>query len=290
MVDILITVVCLIAIALLWVMLYDSNRFVIKNIKISDERIKKPFRAVFVCDLHCKQYGRNNEKLLSAIYGQEPDMILVGGDILNANPGKSMEPAVSFIRELAGKYPLYYSNGNHEYRLKLYPETYGDMADRYEKALREIGITPMVNEKTVLEDLGITITGTEIDKYYYLRFKRYSMDPSYLTEIIGDPDKTNYQILLAHHPDYFPAYAAWGADLVLSGHAHGGIAKIPIWKKGVISPALQFFPKYDSGEFEEGKSKMILSAGLGAHTIPLRLFNPAELWVIEFEGDKREEK
>lgn len=67
-------------------------------------------------------------------------MILIAGDILTAKPKASLETAVDLLTKLAGKYPIYYGNGNHEHRLKLYPENYGDMAERYEEALQKIGI------------------------------------------------------------------------------------------------------------------------------------------------------
>ena len=71
----------------------------------------------------------------------------------------------------------------------------------------------------------------------------------------------------------------------MAGHVHGGIARVPIWGKGVLSPALRLFPKYDGGIFREGNAVMILSRGMGTHTIPIRVFNPAELWVVEWKSE-----
>ena len=80
---------------------------------------------------------------------------------------------------------------------------------------------------------------------------------------------------------FFDAYAGWGADLTLSGHIHGGIVRIP-GIGGVISTSYRLvFPKYDGGYYEQNQKKMIVSRGLGSHTIPVRLFNPAELVVID---------
>ena len=105
------------------------------------------------------------------------------------------------------------------------------------------------------------------------------MEDEYLKETLGEHKEGVYQILLAHNPEYFEEYAAWGADLVLSGHVHGGIMRLPLLG-GVISPKLVLFPKYDGGRFYEKDSTMILSRGLGMHTLPIRIFNPAELVVI----------
>ena len=279
--DVVITVIAVILVVLVWIMLYDSNRFVVRHYLLRDQRIKKPVKAVVLADLHNKRYGKENERLLQAIDEIRPDMILIAGDILTAKPKASLETAVDLLTKLAGKYPIYYGNGNHEHRLKLYPENYGDMAERYEETLQKIGIRRLVNEHTVLEESGICIYGSEIDKLYYKRFGIQPMDPEYLKSLLGQPSAEKYTILIAHNPDYFPKYADWGADLVLAGHVHGGMVRVPIWGKGVVSPNVRLFPKYDGGEFTLGKTRMLLSRGLGMHTIPIRLFNPGEVLEVD---------
>ncbi len=283
MVNILVTVFVFILIICLWVVIYDTNRFVVVRHTIADKRICKSCRAVVIADLHNKQYGKDNELLLQAIDEEKPNLILIAGDVLNAIPGRRLDTAIHFMKALAEKYPVYYGNGNHEHRLKLYPETYGDMGKRYLEALEEIGIHPLVNERVNLPEYGIDIMGSEIDRFYYNRFGVKPMEEAYLEELLGQPNQEAYQLLLAHNPDYFPQYAAWGADLVLSGHVHGGMMRIPFWGKGIVSPNVRLFPKYDGGLFEIGKSKMLVSRGLGMHTIPVRFYNPGELLVIDFE-------
>ena len=107
------------------------------------------------------------------------------------------------------------------------------------------------------------------------------MDPEYLPGILGQPSEEYFNILIAHDPDYFPKYADWGADLVLACLVLGGMVRVHICGKGVVSPYVRLFPKYDGGEFTLGKTRMLLSRGLGMHTIPIRLFNPGE----GLEGD-----
>lgn len=285
MLNIILTILAILVIILLWVTIYDTNRFIVVKHSFSDKRIRKSIRAVVITDLHNKSFGRNNELLLAAIREQTPDFILVGGDIPTAKPGKSLDIAISFLRELTKEYTVYYANGNHEHRMKLYPETYGDMWERYESALKELGVKLLVNEKVELPECGLCIYGSEIEKKYYIRFKTAQMDESYMESILGKKEEKYYNILLAHNPDYFPQYAVWGADLVLSGHVHGGMVRIPFWGKGVVSPKVSFFPKYDGGVFRQGNSTMLLGRGLGMHTIPVRTFNPGELLVVDFLPD-----
>ena len=283
MLDILFVITGIAAIILIWVMLYDSNRFVVVQHTFCDRRIKKPFRAVVLSDLHNNQYGKDNERLLETIREQNPDAIWIAGDILTASRKTKYNRAIALLKELAAQFPVYYANGNHEHRLKLYPKEYGDAAVKYEKELKEIGIDRLVNRHVVLPEIGITIYGSEIDKYYYRRFHVGKMDDHYMKGLLGKTKKQQFTVLLAHNPDYFPEYAKWGADLVLSGHVHGGIIRIPFVGKGVLSPAVRLFPKYDGGLFYEENSTMILSRGLGIHTIPFRLFNPGELHVVDLK-------
>ena len=281
MLDIIITIIVIIAIIFIWIMLYDSNRFVVVQHTFCDPRIRKRFRAVILADLHNKQFGKGNERLLTAIEELKPDGILIAGDMIIADPGKKNKQAIELMEKLAERYPIYYGNGNHEHRLKLYPEEYGDMGEVYEKALKKAGIDRLVNSHVEIEGTGITVYGSEIDREYYRRYKTEHMEPDYLAMLLGKPKEEKYNILLAHNPDYFPQYAQWGADVVFSGHVHGGMVRIPGWR-GVVSPAVRLFPKYDGGVFKEGKTTMILSRGLGMHTIPIRLFNPGELIVVDF--------
>ena len=116
-------------------------------------------------------------------------------------------------------------------------------------------------------------------RFYYKRFRNIYMSGEYVDSLIGKAEKEAYQILLAHNPEYFDTYAVWGADLILSGHVHGGIMRLPVFG-GVLSPKLVFFPKYDGGHFAKNGSHMVLSRGLGMHTIPIRIFNPAELVIV----------
>ena len=89
--------------------------------------------------------------------------------------------------------------------------------------------------------------------------------------------------MLAHRPDSFiygNAAYLWDIDLVLSGHTHGGLWRLP-FIGGVIAPEQGLFPEYDKGEFDLGNIKMIISSGLNGYNNIPRLFNSPEITVIE---------
>lgn len=270
------------------VMLIDGNRFVIREYTIESEKIKDGIDLAVMADLHNKQYGAENTKLLESLNQVNPHVVMVAGDMLTAKPGKGYERAASFMEKVAKKFPVYYGLGNHEYRMKIYPENYGTEFVEYMDRLEKAGVHVLDNESTLIQVkrkqrmTNIRVSGLSIERFYYKRFRKIYMSREYVDGLIGRADTDTYQILLAHNPEYFDTYAEWGADLTLSGHVHGGVMRLPLFG-GVISPKLVLFPKYDGGHFIRSGSHMVLSRGLGMHTIPIRIFNPAELVVIHLK-------
>lgn len=261
------------------VLIADVNRFVVKEYTITTDKIAQDCTFVVLADLHNKSYGRENAKLAEKIEELHPDGILIAGDMITAEPDSDGAAAVTLLKRLSGKFPVYYANGNHEYKLKVNTKKFGSTYETYAQKLKECGIEPMVNTHVLLPQLRINVCALELERRFFRRFHKEEMPAAWMQDTLGKADQDNYQILLAHNPDYFPEYAAWGADLVVSGHVHGGIARLPLFG-GVISPSFRLFPKYDGGLFKEGTSTMILSRGLGMHTLPLRFLNPGELVVV----------
>lgn len=258
------------------VVICDTNRFVVRKYTLSSKKIDSPYHFVMLSDLHGKSFGKANERLMKEIDRINPEGVYIAGDMITAKPGKDFSATEAFIRELSEKYPVYYGSGNHEYRMEIYKKKYKDMSERFETAIRHKGLERLKNRKIPVKNRNITVYGVEIDKEFYKKTHVPKMTGAYLEKKLGRPDRSRFNILIAHNPSYFPAYAEFGADLVLSGHVHGGIARIP-FLGGVISPALRLFPKYDGGRYREGESVMILGRGLGTHTIPVRFLNPGEL-------------
>ncbi len=284
---IIISVLILIAIFFCIVIYHDTHSFVVKNYVIESDKLSKNMRFCLLSDLHEQSFGKDksNEKLIKEIDRQKPDAIVVAGDLLTAhhNPGKqSSEVPVKLLSELSSRYPVYMANGNHEYKLMVYPERFGSFYANYEKELSDMGVSIMHNESVYLKEYNIKITGLELEYDYFKKFKKYPLQMEHLMKLIGNPDENKFNLLIAHNPQYFDEYASWGADLTVSGHVHGGIMRLPVIG-GVVSPAYQLFPKYDGGLFDIDGRKMVLSRGLGTHTIKVRVFNPGELDVIDLK-------
>lgn len=265
----------------------DTNRFVTREYRVVVKGLKKPFQFLLLSDLHNKTYGPGNKRLADAINRIPVDAILVAGDMYTSREHAGFSGAEALFSQIAGKCPIYYANGNHEQKTRVKKEDFGTLYEDYWKRMEKLGIEPLINSRVLLAEYGIDLCGLEIGREYFKRFRKRPLPPKYLEEQLGKRREGVCQILLAHNPDYFPEYADWGADVVLSGHVHGGVVRLP-FLGGVLSPALRLFPKYDGGLFREGSSVMILSRGLGMHTIPVRMWNPAELVVVELVPGEKE--
>lgn len=247
------------------------------------KRAKGGCRIVFLSDLHNRSYGKKNDRLYDAIRRQKPDVIFIGGDMLVGKNGCDYRTAAELIGSLPKLCPVYYANGNHEQRMKEDSQTFGKAYERYKSELLKTGVCFLENESAVISCKGIPVrvTGLEIPKTGYARIYKKRPDAETIRECVGGCEKQYYQILLAHNPSYMDSYFEWGADLVLSGHLHGGVVRIPGFR-GMVSPGFELFPKYSGGYHRKGGQAAVISRGLGSHTIPIRLFNSAELVVLEF--------
>lgn len=282
---ILLAILLLFLIVILLRMRWENRQFTVTEYTVRDTRFadnEKPVKVAVVADLHNREYGPENERLIQAIADAQPEAVLIAGDLPVAVPGKTTAPAMRFVQKLAQRWPVYYGVGNHEYRMRIYPETYGNAYAEYETQIRQAGVDMLHNEcrTLMLGRVEADVYGLEMDRYYYRRLRKIHMDRQYLEETLPQKREGVYQILLAHSPDYFDAYAAWGADLVLSGHVHGGLVRL--FGHGLVSPSTGLFPKYSGGVYQKGSTRMYVSRGLGAHTLPIRLFNVPELLVLTF--------
>ena len=282
MLHIILIILLIIICFFLLVMCIDCNRFVTVTYEITSKKVSREYSFVLLSDLHSKSFGAQNEKLLKAIDELAPDAVITAGDMFTAQRSEKYKVAAALMEKLSAKYPVYYGMGNHEHHVALEPERFGDIYDKYMEILYKAGIEPLINDNVSIPSANINVCGLQMDRRYYGKFRKKKMPETYLKDILGKADADSFQILIAHNPDYFEEYADWGADLVVSGHVHGGLMKLPILG-GVLSPRLVLFPKYDGGRFECGDSVMILSRGLGTHTLPIRIFNPGELVYVRLK-------
>ena len=281
--------ICIIVLAaLILFVIKESSGYNIVEYYIGTDKDIAPFRFVMLSDLHDTDVTHDNNKaLLASIDNIDPDFVILAGDMITSykNRGRDPERAYDFLKNLAAAHKVYYGLGNHEQRYMAEPERYPGRFERLSKAAAEAGICLLSDEYVRIDDRRIGIYGLNIPIENYKRAVSVHLDPAIISDRFGKVDKNDFNILIAHHPGFFDEYASFGADLVLSGHLHGGIVAIP-GIGGVISPQLKLFPKYDFGKYEKDDTTMIVSRGIGWHSIPIRIFNKAEVVCITV-GPKR---
>ena len=294
-VQIVLTILAALAVVTAAEIYRELHTFKVTKYSIKSEKFPaggETVKIVFLSDLHNREYGKGNENLYQALRTERPDLILIGGDMLVGKDRVSYEPALKFVRKLPAICPVYYANGNHEQRMKENPKEYSYSYADYKTMLEESGVVFLENETETVRigQTTLEICAVELPLETYRKMKKANVTSQDIGNLAGDQagsqdrvtPQAAYRILLAHNPAYMDAYKAWGADLILSGHLHGGIVRIP-GLGGVISPQAFLFPRY-SGELTlEGDQTVIVSRGLGTHTIHLRLFNTPELVSISLE-------
>lgn len=244
--------------------------------------VESQIRFVALSDLHCREFGKGNSKLLDKIKAQSPDAIFAVGDMISNNSDISdADEMVALLCRLNEIAPTFFAPGNHE--LEYISRTGDDLLTKVSNA----GIT-IVNDSYVDCNFGgqtIRIGGTMGHAFPFGRtWKEFQSSDIYkfLTEF-EDTDLPT--VCLAHMPDTFifnNAASYWpGVDLVISGHTHGGMIRIP-FVGGLIAPMQGFFPDYDRGYFKlSNNMQMIIGSGLAGYGIVPRIFNLPEICVID---------
>lgn len=267
---------------------YERDCLVTEEYWIASEKIHGQGKAiVFLTDLHNKEFGEENSRLLETVRKVKPDAVLFGGDGMVAKRGNSdVRIPLALLTELAKEFPVYCGNGNHESRMVWKTDVYGETYEHYRMALEDAGIRYLSNKAADL-DSDIRIYGLDLPKSAYLP-RSGEIPEGLLKETLGEPDPEKFCLLLAHSPLFFEEYAAWGADLTLSGHFHGGTIRLPL-VGGVMTPQYQFFYPRCAGYFElpgkgREKSRMIVGRGLGTHSINIRLNDKPQVVVVRLCG------
>lgn len=270
----LIFIITLFAVFVSWIA-WGNKALTVNEITVSSAKIPDAFngfRIVQISDLHNAEFGKDNEDLLLKIRMLNPDIIIITGDLIDSRH-TDIEIGLRFAEDAQEIAPTYYVSGNHEARLSAYTEI--------ENVLTESGITVFNNESITLENSGESLS------VYGIRDPNFEPDIGYEETITNslqslDLNDKSFNILMAHHPEFFDLYVSYGYDLVFSGHAHGGQIRLP-FIGGIIAPGQGLFPEYDSGVYTEKNTSMIVSRGIGNSLFPFRVNNRPEIIVAELD-------
>ena len=237
-------------------------------------------RIAFLADLHNNTFGTDNDRLLSRVSEQAPDLIVIAGDLINSDSDEqNLDTACQLLTDLGRIAPVYLSYGNHE--------------KEYEQ-LHSVDLKEIFSEtgSIVLDRdyLDVDVNGSPLrigGIYGYCLPEKYGVEArAEETTFLKDfQDTDRYTILLTHMPVCWmknDGLEEWDVDLVLSGHVHGGQVIIP-FVGGLYGPDFGWFPgklygKFDSADRERS---LVVTKGLGSHEKIPRFNNIPEIVTVE---------
>ena len=245
---------------------YQNNSLSTSTFKLSSEKIKDSIKVVQLSDLHSKQFGKNQNRLVRKVKNLNPDIIAFTGDLVDSKDYDEQK-SMTLMEELIQIAPTYYVTGNHE-------SWSGKFSDLEEK-LRKAGVYILRNEQALVKIKEETVNLIGVDDPTFLSGEEE------LSEIIDSHrSEEHFNLLLSHRPELFSLYEK--LDLVLTGHAHGGQVRLP-FIGGIVAPDQGFMPEYTAGMYKKEETVMIVNRGLGNSIIPQRIFNRPEIVEIVLE-------
>ena len=268
---------------LVWI----SNAWIqVTTYEVWSSRIPPPFDRyciVQVADLHGRRFGTGQERLVRAVRREQPDLIVVTGDLVSAGKAE-IASSLELIRRLEGAVPVYFVVGNHEIHSQNLDDLLVSLAGYAVRVLR--------NRTEVIERDGqVIVIGGVDDPLAFGDFpaRMGTVNDGWaqaLSRIGAEVPRSAFTILLSHRPEAFTEYVRLGFDLVLSGHTHGGQVRFPILG-ALWVPDQGLLPRYVSGRYERGGTTMIVSRGLGSVPFTLRFLNRPELVVVRLRNRTR---
>jgi len=255
----------------------DSRcRLVTTHCTVTSSRLPEQFDGftiVQLSDVHGAQFGPGNVRLLEQVRRESPDIIALTGDL--ADEFTDMEVIDSLLGELAGIAPVYYVSGNHEWASELLPEL--------EPLFEKHGVNYLRNECVMLErgTDSIVLAGVEDPNGW-----RDMSEPDEIVDIIRDNHGDAFTVLLGHRNYWAEEYPDLPVDVILCGHAHGGIIRLPLLG-GVLGTGRVLFPDYVDGVHKVGQYTLIISRGLGQSPVAPRFLNNPEIVSVRLESAEK---
>lgn len=247
--------------------LLDSRyRLVTDHFSIVDAELPVEFdgfRIVQLSDLHEREFGENNARLVAAVAEETPDLIALTGDFIDSAEG--IEVVLTLAEQLTELAPVYFISGNHDWAT-------GEM-ETLRALLEDVGVTVLDNKWELLERDGasIALCGVEDPNGY-----ADSAEPDEVVQAVRNDYGDRYILMLAHRNNWLERYSNLDTNLILCGHGHGGIVRLP-GIGGLLGSNETLFPEYSAGVYTGETYQMLVSRGLGGGMRIPRLFNNPEL-------------
>lgn len=247
-----------------------DSRLTVPHYQIESEKLSGAVRVALITDLHCCDYGQGQRDLLDAVAAENPDLVLLGGDIVDDDPSLPVENAYTVVKALAEQYPTYYVTGNHEF--------WSGQVEEIKENMTACGAAVLAGawEDVTINGQNLRICGVDDPAVGMLDWK------TQLTRVGEAADGSRFTILVTHRPERVEEYIQYNFDLTVAGHAHGGQWRLPGLINGLLAPNQGLFPKYAGGLYDLNGQTMVVSRGLARESTRIpRIFNRPELVVLE---------
>ena len=249
-----------------------NRNFKVTFYQIRSDKVSDNIRIIELSDLHDREYGKDNAKLVGKIRDLNPDLIVYAGDMMNYGD-EDYSALWSLSERLSEIAPVYACYGNNELDQQLFKDK------KFVEELEKHGVNFLSNKavdvKIKKTSLQIIAVSDDLDQY--------DVETNNSKKIVESLEPTNsYRVCLAHYPLLFrEKLQGRGIDVVFSGHAHGGQVRIP-FVGGLYAPGEGFLPELTAGVVTaEDGTTAIISRGLGGSRYLPRINNQPELVVVD---------
>ena len=249
-----------------------NQNFTVSFYAIRSDKVSNNLRVVELADMHNKQFGKDNEKLISKIRMLHPDMIVYAGDMMNYGDDdySVLFDLSDHLSEIA---PIYACFGNNELDQYLFRDK------QFKQELISHNVCLLSNEALDVEVNGSTVQLVAVSD----DAKQFDIETNNAKKFLESLEPTvNCRICLTHYPELFlQKLLDRGIDVAFTGHAHGGLIRLPKIG-GLYSTGEGFLPEFTSGVVQtEDGAQVVVSRGLGDSGYIPRINNQPELVVAD---------
>lgn len=263
---IILSVLLLLAAALALLFTDSARRLVTTDYAVTSARLPAAFdgyRIVQLSDLHAVEFGADNARLVRRVAAAQPDLIVLTGDFIESAAQISVTRTLA--RQLVRLAPVYFVSGNHDWASHAIDELFA--------ALEAEGVVCLRNETVPLRRGEDTILLTGVDDP---NGRADMPTPDAVAAAAQAAHPGAFSVFLGHRNYWVTEYPNLPVDVILCGHSHGGIVRLP-GVGGLIGTDRTLFPEYTAGMHASGPYQMIVSRGLGQIRQLPRLGNNPEI-------------
>lgn len=245
-----------------------DNKLKLTEYTLQSSKVASPVTIAFLSDIHSMNFKDGGRRLFEILDKAKADCVLLGGDVFHKRGEEDdFERAFELVRNLNLKYKnCCFVTGNHELE--------SGRAEEITQRVKAFGCHVLGNESYVFSTADgqqYLVGGTD--------YAGFGEEEALLQKerFVQRAEETGlFSVLVRHIP--MQVETDKNVDLILSGHNHGGLWRLPKTKIGAAGGGGKLFPKYTHGRYDFHNSCLIVGSGVTTETyyIP-RLYNPPEV-------------